>query len=66
MSKALGHADVTTTLLIYGNQDDRRVGHAIREVELAPFHDPDGLDTPALAGIARLLATSEHAGDAAT
>lgn len=42
VSKALGHADVTTTLLIYGNQDDRRVSQAIREAELTPFRDPNG------------------------
>ena len=40
VSKALGHADVMTTLMIYGNQDDRRVSQAVREAEMAPFYDP--------------------------
>lgn len=44
VAKALGHADVTVTLLIYGNQDDRHVSQAVREAEMAPFEDPAGLD----------------------
>jgi len=43
LSKALGHADVTVTLLIYGNQDDRRVATAMR-LEMSPFEDPEGLE----------------------
>lgn len=37
VSQALGHADVTVTLLIYGNQDERRVHTAMRQVEMPPF-----------------------------
>ena len=44
VSQALGHADVTTTLMIYGNQDDRRVSQAVREAEMALFSDPSGPD----------------------
>ncbi|HRW06879.1 MAG TPA: tyrosine-type recombinase/integrase [Caldilineaceae bacterium] len=44
LSKALGHADVTVTLLIYGNQDDRRVAKAMRQLEMSPFEDPQGLE----------------------
>jgi site-specific recombinase XerD len=44
LSKALGHADVTVTLLIYGNQDDRRVATAMRQLEMSPFEDPQGLE----------------------
>ncbi len=44
LSKALGHADVTVTLLIYGNQDDRRVAMAMRQLEMSPFEDPEGLE----------------------
>lgn len=40
VSQALGHADVNVTLLIYGNQDERRVRAAMRQVELLPFSDP--------------------------
>ena len=44
VAQALGHADVTVTLQIYGNQDDRRVALAIRQAEMAPFEEPPGLD----------------------
>jgi integrase/recombinase XerC len=44
VSQALGHADVNITLLIYGNQDERRVRSAIRQAEMLPFEDPHGLD----------------------
>lgn len=43
VAQALGHADVTVTLLIYGNQDDRRVAKAIRQAEMAPFEEPPSL-----------------------
>ena len=43
VAQALGHADVTVTLLIYGNQDDRRVATAMRGAELAPFEEPQAL-----------------------
>lgn len=56
VAKALGHADVTVTLLIYGNQDDRRVSQAVREAEMAPFEDPAGLDDLELSHISQLLA----------
>ncbi len=48
VAQALGHADVTVTLQIYGNQDDRRVAQAIRQAEMAPFEEatrPDGSGT---------------------
>ena len=44
VSQALGHADVNITLLIYGNQDERRVRSAIRQAETLPFEDPHGFD----------------------
>lgn len=44
VSKALGHADVTVTLLVYGNQDERRVAKAMRQMEMTPFEDPEDLD----------------------
>jgi hypothetical protein len=44
------------TLLIYGNQDDRRVSQAVREAEMAPFEDPAGLDDLELSHISQLLA----------
>ena len=43
VAQALGHADVTVTLQIYGNQDDRRVAQAIRQAEMAPFEESSGL-----------------------
>lgn len=43
VGQALGHADVTVTLQIYGNQDERRVAQAIRQAEMAPFEEPPGL-----------------------
>lgn len=43
VAQALGHADVSVTLQIYGNQDDRRVAQAVRQPEMAPFHEPTGL-----------------------
>lgn len=43
VSQALGHADVNVTLLIYGNQDERRVQHAMRQVEMSPFIDVESL-----------------------
>ena len=55
VSKALGHADITMTLMIYGNQDDRRVSQAVREAEMAPFYDPGGTDDLALSDIAHAL-----------
>jgi site-specific recombinase XerD len=59
VSKALGHADVTTTLMIFGNQDDRRVSQAVREAEMAPFYDPSGADDFELSDIAHALVTSK-------
>jgi site-specific recombinase XerD len=44
VAQALGHADVSVTLHIYGNQDERRVAQAVRQAELAPFEEPPGLD----------------------
>ena len=44
VAQALGHADVSITLQIYGNQDERRVAQALRQAELAPFAEPAGLD----------------------
>lgn len=43
VAQALGHADVTVTLMIYSNQDDRRVAQAIRQAEMAPFAEPPSL-----------------------
>ena len=43
VAQALGHADVTVTLHIYGNQDDRRVAQAVRQAEMAPFEEPPSL-----------------------
>ena len=43
VAQALGHADVTVTLQIYGNQDDRRVAQAVRQAEMAPFEEPPSL-----------------------
>lgn len=43
VAQALGHADVTVTLKIYGNQDDRRVAQAVRQAEMAPFEEPPSL-----------------------
>jgi site-specific recombinase XerD len=37
VAQALGHADVTVTLSIYGNQDEKRVRNAVRQAEMAPF-----------------------------
>lgn len=39
LSKALGHADVTVTLSIYGNQDDKRVRKAALQAEMLPFRE---------------------------
>ena len=55
VAQALGHADVTVTLLIYGNQDDRRVAKAIRQAEMAPFEEPPSLADLELEEIANLL-----------
>ena len=55
VSKALRHADVTTTLMIYGNQDDRRVSQAVREAEMAPFYGPSETEDLELSDIADAL-----------
>lgn len=55
VAQALGHADVTVTLLIYGNQDDRRVAKAIRQAEMAPFEESPSLADLELDEIAGLL-----------
>jgi site-specific recombinase XerD len=55
VAKALGHADVTVTLHIYGNQDDRRVAKAIRQAEMAPFEDAPNLGDIDLGEITHLL-----------
>ncbi|MCC6168722.1 MAG: tyrosine-type recombinase/integrase [Caldilineaceae bacterium] len=60
VAQALGHADVTVTLQIYGNQDDRRVAQAIRQAELAPFAEPPGLEELELEQIAQLLHPPAH------
>jgi integrase len=39
VAQALGHADGNVTLLIYGNQDEKRVRTAVREVDMSPFED---------------------------
>lgn len=39
VSQALGHADVSITLGIYGNQDEKRVRKAMQEMELSPFDE---------------------------
>jgi integrase/recombinase XerD len=39
VSQALGHAHVSITLAIYGNQDEKRVKKAMQQVELSPFAD---------------------------
>ena len=59
VAKAPGHADVTTTLLIYGNQDDRRVSQAVREAEMTPFYDSSGADDLGLGDIAHALVTDK-------
>jgi site-specific recombinase XerD len=55
VAQALGHADVTITLQIYGNQDDRRVAQAIRQAEMAPFEEPLGLEDLELEQITQRL-----------
>ncbi|MCC6167437.1 MAG: tyrosine-type recombinase/integrase [Caldilineaceae bacterium] len=55
VAQALGHADVTVTLQIYGNQDDRRVAQAIRQAEMAPFEEPPGLADLELDGVTQRL-----------
>lgn len=55
VAQALGHADVTITLQIYGNQDDRRVAQAIRQAEMAPFEEQLGLEDLELEQITQLL-----------
>lgn len=44
VAQALGHADVSVTLQIYGNQDERRVAQAVRQAELTPFEEPADLE----------------------
>lgn len=44
VAQALGHADVSVTLKIYSNQDERRVAQAVRQAELTPFTEQPGLD----------------------
>ena len=39
VAQALGHANVTVTLAIYGNQDDERVKKTVLEFELSPFDE---------------------------
>lgn len=48
VAQALGHADVNVTLLIYGNQDEKRVRSAMVQAELYPFEDLHMLDEPDL------------------
>ena len=55
VAQALGHADVTVTLMIYSNQDDRRVAKAIRQAEMAPFEEPANLADLDLDEITNLL-----------
>ncbi|MCC6457221.1 MAG: tyrosine-type recombinase/integrase [Caldilineaceae bacterium] len=57
VAQALGHADVTVTLKIYGNQDDRRVAQAIRQAEMAPFQEPSCLEDLELEDITQRLHT---------
>ncbi|MEM7130380.1 MAG: tyrosine-type recombinase/integrase [Chloroflexota bacterium] len=40
VAQALGHANVTVTLTIYGNQDHKRLRTTMNRAELVPFHDP--------------------------
>jgi integrase/recombinase XerC len=44
LSQALGHADVTVTLSIYGNQDDKRVRKTAHQAEMLPFREMDIID----------------------
>ena len=37
VAQALGHANVSITLSIYGNQDEKRVKKAKKEMEMAVF-----------------------------
>ncbi len=39
VAQLLGHADVSTTLQIYANQDETRLRAAMRDVEFSPFED---------------------------
>ena len=39
VSQVLGHANVSVTLTIYGNQDRQRVRRAVLQTEMAPFVD---------------------------
>jgi site-specific recombinase XerD len=55
VAQALGHADVSVTLHIYGNQDERRVAQAVRQAELAPFEEPPGLGDSDFKQISPLL-----------
>lgn len=51
----LGHANVTTTLAIYGNQDIERTRKAMEKAELAPFHARYGLNGPSLTELFKTL-----------
>ena len=42
VSQALGHADVSVTLAIYGNQDEKRVRKAMQDMELSVFQSDMG------------------------
>lgn len=39
VAQALGHADVSVTLSIYGNQDEERIRRTVQEFELSPFDE---------------------------
>jgi len=58
VAQALGHADVTVTLQIYGNQDEHRVAQAVRQAELAPFQESPGLADLELDAITHQLDSS--------
>jgi site-specific recombinase XerD len=45
VSQALGHADVNVTLLIYSNQDEKRVRSAMLLAEMYPFEDLNTSDS---------------------
>jgi hypothetical protein len=60
MAQALGHADVTVTLRIYGNQDDRPAAQAMRQAEITPFEEPPGLLGLGMEETARQLDEEHH------
>jgi integrase/recombinase XerC len=55
VAQLLGHSDVSTTLRIYANQDERHLRAAMRAVEFSPFEDSEALEESALVDVLDLL-----------